>query len=149
MNDESVYTTYLYIRWEQVHVVGQLSRGLLRMIREKKNVVSSFSYIQYVCSDLRKDEISGLEAMKSFDWASWIPTSKEEQFLLHYSLASNWSPYGPNFVSTPRKMMARFWNAKCRCHSFPSALLFSQCCLSGNEGEVNGFLFLALCLFIY
>ena len=122
---------YLYIRWEQVYNVRQLSTGLLRMIREKKHVISSFPSIQCVCSDTRKDEISGLE-LWSFDRAFWIPTSKEEEFLLHYSLASNWHPCCPNFVSTPRKMMTRLWNAKFGCHSFPSALLFPWCRLSGG-----------------
>lgn len=57
---------YLYIRSEQVHVVRQLSKGLLRTFREDKHVINPLSYIQCMCPDWRKDEILGLETMKSF-----------------------------------------------------------------------------------
>lgn len=50
-----------------MQVVRQLSKGMLRMFREDKHVIISFSYFQCMWSYFRKDEILGTEAMERFD----------------------------------------------------------------------------------
>lgn len=64
---KSICKMFLHIRARKVHVVEQLSEGLLRMFREGRHVIISFSYCQCMWSDFRKGEILGMEAMKRLD----------------------------------------------------------------------------------